>query len=62
METYLRGELATYSSRTLELYLDHIQEEQSEKINGSAITLLYMMKQYGFVSLEEANEKMKSRS
>jgi hypothetical protein len=61
METYLRGELATYSLRTLELYRDHIQEEQSENINGSAITLLYMVKQYGFTSLEEANEKMKSR-
>ena len=61
METYLRGELATYSLRTLELYLDHIQREQSEKINGSAITLFYMIQQYGFASLEEANEKMKSR-
>jgi hypothetical protein len=61
METYLRGELATYSLRTLELYWDHIQKEQSENINGSAITLLYMVKQYGFASLEEANEKMKSR-
>jgi hypothetical protein len=61
METYLRGELATYSLRTLELYLDHIQKEQSENINGSAITLLSMMKQYGFTSLEEANEMMESR-
>lgn len=60
METYLRGELATYSLRTLELYLGHIQKEQSEDINGSAITLLSMMKQYGFTSLEEANERMKS--
>jgi hypothetical protein len=61
METYLKGELATYSLRTLELYLDHIQKEQSENINGSAITLLCMMNQYGFASLEEANEKIKSR-
>ena len=62
METYLRGELATYSLRTLELYLDHIQKEQSENINGSAITLLSMMKQYGFASLEEANERLKPHS
>jgi hypothetical protein len=61
IETYLRGELSTYSLRTLNLYLDHIQKEQSENINGSAITLLYMMKQYGFDSLEEANERIKSR-
>jgi len=61
METYLRGELSTYSLRTLKLYLDHIQKEQSENVNGSAVTLLYMMKQYGFDSLEEANEKIGSR-
>jgi len=60
-ETYLRGELATYSLRTLELYLEHIQKQQSENINGAAITLLYMMKQYGFTSLEEADDTMKSR-
>ena len=61
METYLKGELSTYSLRTLELYLDHIQKERSENVNGSGITLLYMVKQYGFTSLEEANEKIKSR-
>jgi hypothetical protein len=61
METYLRGELSTYSIRTLALYLDHIQKEQSENVNGSAITLLYMIKQYGYDSLEEANEKIGSR-
>ena len=61
METYLRGELSTYSLRTLELYLDHIQKEQSENVNGSGITLLFMVKQYGYDSLEEANEKIRSR-
>jgi hypothetical protein len=61
LETYLRGELSTYSLKTLKVYSDHIQKEQSENINGSAITLLYMIKQYGFDSLEEANEKIKSR-
>ena len=60
-ETYLRGELSTYSLKTLELYLDHIQKEQSENVNGSAITLLFMVKQYGYSSLEEANEKIGSR-
>jgi hypothetical protein len=60
IETYLRGELTTYSLRTLEEYLDHIKKEQSEGINGSAIILLYMIKQYGFASLEEANERLKA--
>jgi len=33
--------------------------QQTENINGSEITLFYMIKQYGFNSLEEANEKLK---
>ena len=60
LETYLRGELATYSSKTLALYLANIQQQQSAGINGSAITLARMMDRYGFGSLEEANEKLKS--
>lgn len=62
LETYLRGELATYSAKTLKLYLEHLKKQQSENINGSAITMLETMKCYGFNSLEEANEKLKARS
>ncbi|MFZ3130878.1 MAG: DUF4125 family protein [Desulfosporosinus sp.] len=58
VETYLRGELMTYSQRTLELYYQNVLKQQSEHINGSEITLLYMVKQYGFNSLAEANEKL----
>lgn len=61
VETYLRGELMTYSQRTLELYYQNVLKQQSEHINGSEITLLYMVKQYGFNSLEEANEKLKPK-
>jgi hypothetical protein len=60
LETYLKGELATYSLKTLKLYHKHLVKEQSEKINGSEITLAQTIKQYGFHSLEEANEKLKS--
>ncbi|KUO78936.1 MAG: hypothetical protein APF81_26000 [Desulfosporosinus sp. BRH_c37] len=59
VETYLRGELMTYSQKTLELYYNNILMQQTENINGSEITLFYMIKQYGFNSLEEANEKLK---
>jgi hypothetical protein len=61
-ETYLKGELATYSARTLELYLAHIRQLESEGVNGSAITLAHTMRLYGFNSLEEANERLKARS
>jgi len=60
LETYLKGELATYSLKTLEVYHEHLVKEQAEHINGSEITLAQTIKQYGFHSLEEANEKLKS--
>lgn len=61
LETYLRGELATYSVRTLELCLAHVRQEQAEGINGSAVILEQTMKQYGFASLEEADRRLGSR-
>lgn len=61
LETYLRGELSTYSKRTLELYYEHLLTEKSQNINGSKITLSFMVKKYGYKSLEDANETMKKR-
>jgi len=60
-ETYLRGELLTYSRRTLELYHQNLLQQRSEKINGAEITLEFTVKQYGYASLVEANEKLKNR-
>jgi hypothetical protein len=62
LETYLKGELATYSLKTLKLYHEHLIKEQSENTNGSEITLAQTIKQYGFHSLEEANESLKSKT
>jgi hypothetical protein len=62
VETYLRGELATYSPSTLKLYYENVLKQKSENINGSEITLNIMVKQYGYNSLEEANEKNKPTS
>lgn len=58
IETYLRGELATYSLRTLRIYHENILKQKSERINASELTLEYMMKSYGFKSAREANEKL----
>jgi hypothetical protein len=59
LETYLKGELATYSLKTLKVYYEHLVKEQAEHVNGSEKTLAQTIKQYGFHSLEEANEKLK---
>lgn len=59
VETYLRGELATYSPGTLKLYYENILKQRSENKNGSAITLNFMVKHYGFSSLTEANEQLR---
>lgn len=59
LETYLRGELATYSPGTLELYLANVLQQKSENVNGSEITLVQTTKQYGFESLQKANEELK---
>lgn len=61
LETYLRGELATYSLRTIKLYHENVLKQKSEGINGSEVTLAHTTKRYGFKSLEDANEKIKSR-
>lgn len=58
-ETYLRGELSTFSLRTLQLYLENAVRQKAEKINGCGITLEHTVKRYGFVSLQEANERIK---
>jgi len=62
LETYLTGELKSYSTRTLKRYLAHVQKMRQDNINGSEIIMLASMKQYGFNSLEEANDKIKARS
>ncbi|MFC1941204.1 DUF4125 family protein [Chloroflexota bacterium] len=62
LETYLRGELATYSKKTLELYYENLLTQKSENINGPEIVLDHQTKQYGYSSLEEANNKLKLKA
>lgn len=62
VETYLRGELATYSPRTLALYYQNALEQKATNINGAEIVLAAMMQRYGFNSLAEANEAMRAQS
>jgi hypothetical protein len=57
-ETYLRGELMTWSKRTLELHYESLSKQKLENTNGSEIVLEHMVKRYGYTSLKEANEKL----
>lgn len=59
LETYLRCELATYSMRTVLLYYQNVLEQKSNNINGAELVMADMVKQYGFKSLEEANQQLK---
>jgi hypothetical protein len=59
VETYLRGELLTFSLKTLKLYYENVMEQKAENINGSEVILEAMIKQYGHASLEQANEEMR---
>ena len=59
IETYLRGELATYSPRTLALYYQNVLEQKAANINGAQLVLAATMQRYGFNSLAAANESMR---
>jgi hypothetical protein len=61
IETYLRGELSTYSLKTKKLFNKHIIKQKSNNINGSEINLLYMERAYSYKSLDEADEKLKNK-
>ena len=53
-ETYLRGELSTYSEKTLKLYGDFIVTLLRDKENLAEMTMRNTTNLYGYTSLEEA--------
>lgn len=56
METYLRGELGTYSDRTIALYREMIASYAREGKNLTQMKLFYMTRFYGYASLSRAEE------
>ena len=56
-ETYLRGELSTYSLQTLQLYAAFIDECYNKGRNLALENLQDLVTCYGFASLEEAEQK-----
>ncbi len=60
-ETYLRGELETYSQKTLTLLDEDISAALLEKKNMNQKLYEYMIKNLGYESLEEAEETIKNK-
>ena len=58
VETYYRGELLTYSEKTLELYYSYILKCVSDGRNLVYDNLLNTVKMYGYNSLEDAENKL----
>lgn len=60
-ETYLRGELMTYSSQTLYLYGQMLVEKMKNNRNLIIEIMEKTVISYGYASLEEAEIKMKEK-
>ena len=57
-ETYLTGELATYSENTLEYYDEYIQNLLKEHKNLNEMILLHTCLAYGYESIEDAENRL----
>ena len=56
VETYTRGELQTYSERTLELYLNHLRKLEQNKVLFPLIVMKATVRANGYLSLDEAEK------
>jgi len=61
-ETYLKAELSTYSSNTLQLYYDFIKRNTENNINLSRQIQSNIVAKYGFNSLWEANDLIRKKT
>lgn len=61
-ETYNRGELATYSRKTLQLLEQHFLGLVAAGTNPAEVILGHTMAAYGFASLEEAEVALRARA
>ena len=57
VETYMGGELKTYSEETLQSLLDHLMGEKTRGGNVVRKILEFTTQQYGFAFLEDAEKK-----
>lgn len=57
-ETYLRGELGTYSEDTLRAYLRMVDDYAEEGRNLTTVTMEHTARLYGYASLAAAEQKL----
>lgn len=58
IETYLKGELLSYSFETVTMYLMYIKECIQKNINLAELNIENIIKEKGYTSLEEAESKI----
>ena len=58
IETYLKGELSSYSIKTLKLYFEYIQESLNQGINLAKKNLENIAKMKGYESLEDVENML----
>ncbi|MDY6856116.1 MAG: DUF4125 family protein [Thermodesulfobacteriota bacterium] len=61
-ETYLRGELETYSDETLRALYKDVTDQLEKGESMTEKLYLYMVKEYGYKSLDEAEEVARGRT
>lgn len=61
IETYLRGELETYSENTVKLYLKYVNQLEKEGRNQSRMIMEHTASLYGHNSLEDAEKVIQRR-
>lgn len=61
-ETYLRGELHTYSEKTLKLYLEMLKNLLAENKSMSVMIMDAMVKEYGYKDINDAERQQKIRA
>ncbi len=59
VETYLKGELMTYSLKTLEIYYKNRLKQKDDNINGIKKIFLCTAKLHGYETLVEFNKALK---
>jgi len=61
-ESYLAGELKTYSPRSIHLLHRHTAEQKNNGVNGAEVVLLSQARQQGYASLDEAEKALGNES